>query len=204
MKGDKRELILNSAERLMKSVSCNELSVSILAKEAGIAKGGIYYYFASKEEILYAVIERAYKKAVSEYHKGCSEDVPAIKKIRNLFKVIVRREFKNREDNILASLHDNDSALIHNYLKKAAIEQMSPVVEKILEQGVDEKSINISEPADNVAETMVTVITSIMDGIVFSDKEQMYSKLKLISKVLDSSLGAKSGTFGFFSEENIF
>lgn len=204
MKGDKRELILNSAEKLMKSVSCSELSVSILAKEAGIAKGGIYYYFGSKEEILYAVIERAYKKAVSEYHEGCSEDVPAIKKIRNLFRVIVKREFKNREDNILASLHDNESALIHNYLKKAAIEQMSPVVEKILKQGIDEKSISINEPADNVAETMVTVITSIMDGIVFSDKEQMHSKLKLISKVLDSSLGAKSGTFRFFSEENIF
>ncbi len=204
MKGDKRELILNSAERLMKSVSCSELSVSILAKEAGIAKGGIYYYFGSKEEILYAVIERAYKKAVSEYNEGCDEDIPAIKKIRNLFRAIVKREFKNREDNILASLHDNDSALIHNYLKKAAIEQMSPVVKNILEQGMDEKSITINEPADNVAETMVTVITSIMDGIVFSDKKQMRSKLKLISKVLDSSLGVESGTFKFFCEENIF
>ncbi len=204
MKGDKRELILNSAEKLMKSVSCSELSVSILAKEAGIAKGGIYYYFGSKEEILYAVIERAYKRAVSEYHERCGMDIPAEKKIRNLFRIIVKREFKNREDNILASLHDNDSALIHNYLKKAAIEQMSPVVEEILEQGISEKSLNISEPADNVAETMVTVVTSIMDGIIFSDKEQMHSKLKLISKVFDSSLGAKAGTFNFFGEENIF
>lgn len=204
MKGDKRELILNSAEKLMRSVSCSELSVSILAKEAGIAKGGIYYYFGSKEEILYAVIERAYKKAVSEYKEDCSKEIPAVKKIRNLFKIIVKREFRNREDNILASLHDNDSALIHNYLKKAAIEQMSPVVEEILEQGINEKSIIIDEPADNVAETMVTVITSIMDGIVFSDRDEMHNKLELVSKVLDSSLGAKSGTFKFFSEENIF
>ena len=67
MKADKREIILDAAERLMMKTSQNDISVSLIAKEAGIGKGSIYYYFKSKEEIMYAVIERGYRKALHEY-----------------------------------------------------------------------------------------------------------------------------------------
>ena len=55
----KSDLILDSMQRLMQKKDTRSISVSEIAKEAGIGKGSIYYYFKSKEEIVDAVIERS-------------------------------------------------------------------------------------------------------------------------------------------------
>lgn len=55
---DKKILILNAMEELIvedKGMAC---TVSDIAKQAGIGKGSIYYYFKSKEEILDALVDR--------------------------------------------------------------------------------------------------------------------------------------------------
>ena len=49
----KKDMILDAMQRLMNQNSAQSISVSDVAKEAGIGKGSIYYYFKSKEEIKY-------------------------------------------------------------------------------------------------------------------------------------------------------
>ena len=58
MKTDKKSLILDSAEQLMTKMTDEEGTVNLIAKNAGIGKGSVYYYFKSKEEIISEVIER--------------------------------------------------------------------------------------------------------------------------------------------------
>ena len=62
----KKDMILDAMQRLMNQTSAQSISVSDVAKEAGIGKGSIYYYFKSKEEILEAVIERSYSAAIEK------------------------------------------------------------------------------------------------------------------------------------------
>lgn len=62
----KKDMILDAMQRLMNQNSAQSISVSDVAKEAGIGKGSIYYYFKSKEEILEAVIERSYSAAIEK------------------------------------------------------------------------------------------------------------------------------------------
>ena len=61
---DKRELILNTMQELFQEGKAGTASVSDIAKRAGIAKGGLYYYFASKEEVLDALVEREYENII--------------------------------------------------------------------------------------------------------------------------------------------
>ncbi len=77
MSEKKIDIILNSAEELMCSVTQpnKEITVDMIAKNAGIGKGSIYYYFKSKDEIVDAVIERSYSAAIREYFndiRNCS------------------------------------------------------------------------------------------------------------------------------------
>ena len=55
---NKRDLILDSLEDLLTEEKGASCSVREIAQKAGIAKGGIYYYFQSKEEIFDALVER--------------------------------------------------------------------------------------------------------------------------------------------------
>lgn len=195
MKPDKKELILNTAERLM-TESGRDISVAHIAKEAGIGKGSIYYYFDSKEEIMYAVIERGYRKALHEYFSCINGSASAMEKIKSLFFCTVKKEFQDNQTNLFRTLHLNDNLILHNYIKHVAIAEMSPILEKLLREGIDEGSFHTDTPKES-AEMIVAVLTFILDGTVFSDDAVTYNKLKLFANVLNTCLSVEKGSFDF-------
>ena len=62
----KRDIILDAMQELMNGSSAQAISVSDIAQKAGIGKGSIYYYFSSKNDIIEAVIERSYSRAIEK------------------------------------------------------------------------------------------------------------------------------------------
>lgn len=196
MKADKRELILDTAQQLMTVRSEGEISVAQIAKEAGIGKGSIYYYFDSKEEIMYAVIERAYRKALHEYFSCIDSSLPAIDKIKALFFCTIKKEFNDNQLNLFRTLHLNDDLILHNYIKHVAIAEISPILEKLLIQGIEEGSIHTDTPKES-AEMVVAVLTFILDGTVFTEDAVTYNKLKVFAGVLNTCLSTAPGTFDF-------
>ncbi len=90
MKNDKRELILNAAQELMCKIPDKEISVNLIARTAGIAKGSIYYYFESKDEILDAVVEKCYKNAIHEFFRELNSEESALNKIKLLFQSMLK------------------------------------------------------------------------------------------------------------------
>lgn len=53
-----RDRILDAAERLILSRGVGQLSVEAVAAEAKVSKGGFFHHFATKDEMLVALIER--------------------------------------------------------------------------------------------------------------------------------------------------
>ena len=89
----KKDMILDAMQRLMNQNSAQSISVSDVAKEAGIGNGSIYYYFKSKEEILEALISRQMSKVLSEMETVVSaSDIPPSRKlelfVQSLFHTI--------------------------------------------------------------------------------------------------------------------
>ena len=60
----KRDQILDAFRTLLENENIQNISVSSIARQAGIGKGSIYYYFSSKDEILDALIKRTYAGAL--------------------------------------------------------------------------------------------------------------------------------------------
>lgn len=54
-KSDRREAILGAAERLVEETGVEHLSMNVLAARANVAKGTLYLYFATREELLLAL-----------------------------------------------------------------------------------------------------------------------------------------------------
>ena len=57
-KQERRDAILDAAEQLLQAAPARVASVEEVARQAGLAKGTVYLYFPSKEELLLAVHER--------------------------------------------------------------------------------------------------------------------------------------------------
>ena len=60
-----RELILSAASNIISDQGLDKLSIRKIAKEIEYSPSIIYHYFKDKEEILYNVMQRGYKKIVS-------------------------------------------------------------------------------------------------------------------------------------------
>lgn len=58
---EKRRLILDKALEVFGTYGYHDASISIIAQKAGIAKGSIYEYFLSKEELLKTVVQEGFK-----------------------------------------------------------------------------------------------------------------------------------------------
>jgi AcrR family transcriptional regulator len=57
--GTRREQLLELGVRLLSTRSLDELSIEMLAEEAGISRGLLYHYFGNKQEFHVAVVRRA-------------------------------------------------------------------------------------------------------------------------------------------------
>ena len=57
-----KEHIIEAASRLMHLRGFNHTSIDEVLKESGVGKGNFYYYFKSKEELGYAIIESNLKR----------------------------------------------------------------------------------------------------------------------------------------------
>lgn len=57
--GERREQLLDLGVRLLATRSLDELSIDVLAEEAGISRGLLYHYFGSKHAFREAVVRRA-------------------------------------------------------------------------------------------------------------------------------------------------
>ncbi len=69
IRNSRKEAIMETAMRLFADNGFDGVSVSMLAKEAGISKGLLYNYFDSKEALLKEIIIEGVKRMISPFDK---------------------------------------------------------------------------------------------------------------------------------------
>lgn len=199
VKSNKREQIFDALEELMNTVPFKDISVDSIASTAGVAKGTVYYYFDSKDEILDCLIERSYRRAIREYLNSISGDQTALGRIKQLFRSATAEDFGSRQ-NLIMSLHLNDDVILHKKLKSVAVQELSPILTMLLEQGVEEGSVQLEYPKES-SEIIVSVLTVFLDDSR-SDKVSTVKKLKIFASVLETCLKTPKGSFDFLFEKN--
>lgn len=62
---DSRTAIIDAAERLLARESLAKVTMDAMAREAGITKGGLFYYFSSRQEIFLTVLSRFEERVIA-------------------------------------------------------------------------------------------------------------------------------------------
>lgn len=127
-------MILDSAEAILHREGLNGLSMSLVAKEAEVAKGTLYLYFKNKEEILSHLTLKARKILLEEFHQRTHEHKDPLKKIEGIIwaNYYMYKEQKLYHD--LMNLYDVNASLEETEALRQKGVEISSFIVAIIDQ----------------------------------------------------------------------
>lgn len=191
---NKKEKIIDAMQRLMNKKSAQSISVSDIAKEAGIGKGSIYYYFESKEEIINSVIERSHAQII-EASKQLIVDstLDALTKLQLIFKACRESSLELSRQESMNFFEKQQSALLHRRYVEIMTTSLRPVVADIIKQGNSEGCMHCNTP-EETAEIVLILLTVLLDSpLVQGHPEKINSTLSALSDMLEKSFEIEKG-----------
>ncbi len=198
----KSDLILDSMQKLMLKKDTRSISVSEIAREAGIGKGSIYYYFKSKEEIVDAVIERSYSDAIRQAQELVqAPGLDALTKMEIIFRTCRDSSIELSRQEAGSYMELQQSALLHQQYIYIMIRNLRPILADIIRQGNQEGTISCSSP-DEVAEIVLIILTIKFDtSLSNSDLTQTQKTLDVFTYMLETSFQIEKGRLDYIWSE---
>lgn len=89
-----REHLVNVSMKLFATKGYQNTSISMIAQEAGVAKGALYHYFKSKEELLVSVIQ----KGLADIEKLFTDAALETSTPREQLRALVHRTFQSMQE----------------------------------------------------------------------------------------------------------
>jgi AcrR family transcriptional regulator len=77
--------IVHAARRRFLEEGVDGASLRTIAKDAGTSIGMVYYYFPTKDDLFFGVVEEVYGKLLSEMTRALEADAPVEERIRRLY-----------------------------------------------------------------------------------------------------------------------
>lgn len=201
---DRRNEILDIAERLFIKNGFDQTPVSDIVYEAKVAKGTFYYYFKSKDEILDSILIRAVDHFIAEAQKIVEDkNLNAAEKFMEIFKS--RISVIKGKENLSAYIHKPENYIIRHKLESKLAEKHLPMLEKIIKQGIEEKIFKTEYPRA-AAEFWLVAMAHFAIHIMlkYKDPEILMENLKALDDFINKILGAENRTisiYKFFNEQ---
>ena len=89
-KSDIEPRILAAARARFLSDGVDGASLRGIATDAGTSIGMVYYYFATKDELFFGVVEEQYQKLLRDIETAITPDVPVRERVERLFVRVAR------------------------------------------------------------------------------------------------------------------
>ena len=191
-KGEKRKQeLLNLAYRMFIEKGYENTSIDEIVAKAGIAKGTYYYYFASKEATLEAVIEMMIEKesAVAKELLAAQLSIP-----EKLVSVVNAFRPDKEEAVITDVLERKENIIMHDKICKKIVEVAVPILAEIVQEGIAQGIFSCTYIEERVKMLLVTS-QHMFDYGDFGEKD-----VEVYIDMLEKSLGAKTGTMHFISK----
>ena len=189
----KKDMILDAMQRLMNRSSAQSISVSDVAKEAGIGKGSIYYYFKSKEEIMDALVERTTAELFAAAKKvAADQTIPVYQ--RFVQTVLALRLDTSDGEDMMDFVHKPQNALMHQKMQTAVVTEITPVLASIVEDGIQQGIFQTDYPYETMEMAIVYATAAFDDQeLVPQSEEIQLQRVSGFFYLLERMLGVEEG-----------
>lgn len=193
---ERRAEIITTARAFFQTREYNKTTIQDVMNELDIAKGTVYYYFKSKEELFEAVIENMVDENTSHMENLLKISTgTALEKIQILISAGNLAEDNNK---IFDNLHQSINREMHLRLMAKALVKQGPLYAAVIRQGNEEGIFHVETPLE-CAEFILTAIQFLTDqGIYPWTQEQLIRRLLAFPRLLETQLNAPQGSFQFF------
>ncbi len=193
---ERRAEILKVARDLFFVKDYDKTTMQDFMNYLGIAKGTIYHYFKSKEELLEAVIEDIVNEHLQKMEAFIQETQgTALQKIQ----ILVETGRKISNPPALEQLHKKGNEAMHTRLLVATLMKQAPLYAKLIQQGCEEGIFQTDAPLE-CAEFILSAIQFLTDlGIYPWQQEDLRRRALAFPKLIETLLQAPRNSFQFMT-----
>ncbi len=206
----RRNQILDMAQHLIYTKGYEQMTIQDLLDGLHLSKGGLYHYFASKEALLAALVERMGQESVQNLLPIMQDpERTAIQKFRRFFENAAQGKTAQKEliTSFMRLWLSEENALIRQKMSEESLRHVSSLLEPVIRQGVAEGSFTTCHPKQ-VAVIIAGVSLSLSDTIIellLSPQldqpavQELEDTLEAYVDTIERILGAPAGSLHVFA-----
>jgi AcrR family transcriptional regulator len=136
----KKNNMIKIAAKLFSQKSFHDVTMDEIAEKVGVAKGTIYLYFSSKDNLYLEILEHTFDSIESLLEKEVNTDFLAPDKLKKVLAIVIN--FYRENIDVLKILSRDETHLIqeHHDLTEKWRRRRIELYEKIIEKGIKEGS----------------------------------------------------------------
>ncbi len=158
----RKDEIIKAASNLFSQKSYHDVTMDQIAGEVGVAKGTIYLYFKSKENLYLGILEHTFETIESILEKEIAKEDPAPQKLKKILRLIFQFYFQNMD--VLRILTRDETRLIREHFEFTEHwrHRRIKLYRKVLEKGIKEGSFRSAN-----TELMALIIFGLVGSVMF-------------------------------------
>jgi len=192
---ERRQEIVETARELFQKKSYENTTMQDIMNTLGIAKGTIYHYFKSKEELLEAVVEDSVDEYIAGMEKVLNEtEGNGLDKMRALIK---SGNVEEEQGQILEQLHHPSNIGLHTRQLAVTISRLAPLYASAIQQGCEEGIFQTQHPLE-CAEFLLAGIQFLTDiGFHTWSEKELTRRAMAFPALIEAQLTAPKDSFDF-------
>jgi AcrR family transcriptional regulator len=136
-RAERRQQLLDAAIAVFSSKGLGAASVDDIVREAGLAKGTFYLYFATKDDLVGAVAERLIEGVADAIEAAAaSPELSPVERIGALPRSLLRVGGRAYERDIIEIIHRPENRAIHDRMSEQVMVRLRPSVSAIIADGI--------------------------------------------------------------------
>lgn len=180
---NKRQLILDAAMNLFVEQGFENTSVQDIAFYAKVAKGTVYIYFKSKEELIHELYNYCYQLDVEACRAGMDEEKDAISKLSRRLDNIINYALKHPKEAMIEQLYLSSPVYRSNPIGFQA--EMADDIEAVVKMGIEKGELRplpvkmLTRIYYNLAQAMyMYILEEPKKWEIYSFRKQCYAMIK--------------------------
>lgn len=192
---ERRKEIISVAKKMFLEGEYDKTTMNDIVNIIGVAKGTVYHYFKSKEELLDAVVESMADDYFLVVKNALGKNV---KSTRQRFKKLVEAtNVSYQKTDTIKQIHLSGNIVLHVRLLALSIRKIAPLYAEVIEQGCAEGIFKTKYPLE-AAELLLAGLQFITDDGFYPWTQQDISRRKkTFSALAEAQLGATKGVLKF-------
>lgn len=190
---ERRNEILQASARVFVKKGFFKTQMEDVAKESGVAKGTLYLYFRSKEELFASIFEDIFEQGVSNIETIKNMQVDVKEKLMMFIKSQLEFCEKNMELFMMVDreLHHMEKTLKMSHTQKIMkkYEKIICSLSEIITQGIKEKLIKKIDPL-LVSLILIDIIKStVYKNVKFHSREKLIEQIPTVLDIFFNGVG---------------